>query len=156
MIHRLLVTFILLFTFTFAEDNQKLGEALKFEESTNVSTLLNNPETYIDERVQISGTIVDVCAHRGCWIEMSSDQPFQSIIVKVNDGEIIFPLTAKGYQANVEGIFEKLILSDEQALKRKEMLIEETGKSFDPQNVQITDEDRIIYRLKGLGAEILN
>jgi len=87
---------------------------------------------------------------------MSSDQPFQSIIVKVNDGEIIFPLTAKGYQANVEGIFEKLILSDEQALKRKEMLIEETGKSFDPQNVQITDEDRIIYRLKGLGAEILN
>ena len=28
MIHRLLVTFILLFTFTFAEDNQKLGEAL--------------------------------------------------------------------------------------------------------------------------------
>ena len=154
MIHRLLVTFILLFTFTFAEDNQKLGEALKFEESTNVSTLLNNPETYIDERVQISGTIVDVCAHRGCWIEMSGDQPFQSIIVKVNDGEIIFPLTAKGHQAQVEGIFEKLTLTDEQAQKQKEMSMEESGQTFDPKKDKITEADKTIYRLKGLGAEI--
>ncbi|MBL7013886.1 MAG: DUF4920 domain-containing protein [Candidatus Marinimicrobia bacterium] len=154
MKHRLIVTLILLFTFVFAEGNQKLGEALKLEKATNVSTLLESPDSFIDERVQISGTIVDVCAHRGCWIEMSGDQPFQSIIVKVNDGEIVFPLTAKGHQANVEGIFEKLTLSDEQALKRKEMLMEEAGKSFDPEKDKITDEDRIIYRLKGLGAEI--
>jgi len=154
MKHRLIVTLILLFTFAFAEDNQKLGEALTLEKVTHVSTLLESPDSFIDERVQISGTIVDVCAHRGCWIEMSGDQPFQSIIVKVNDGEIVFPLTAKGHQANVEGIFEKLSLSDEQALKRKEMLMEEAGKSFDPEKDKITDEDRIVYRLKGLGAEI--
>jgi len=154
MKHRLIVTLILLFTFVFAEGNQKLGDALKLEKATNVSTLLESPDSFIDERVQISGTIVDVCAHRGCWIEMSGDQPFQSIIVKVNDGEIVFPLTAKGHQANVEGIFEKLTLSDEQALKRKEMLMEESGKSFDPEKDKITDEDRIFYRLKGLGAEI--
>lgn len=154
MKHLLIITLIFLFTFTFGEDNKKLGEALTLDKSTNVSTLLNNPDPFLDERVQITGTIVDVCAHRGCWIEVAGDQPFQSIIVKVNDGEIIFPLTAKGHQANVEGTFEKLTLTDEQALKRKTMLMEEAGETFDPEAYTLKPDDRIIYRLKGLGAEI--
>ena len=148
----ILITFLL--SQILAGESQKLGKALSLEESTPLSSLLENPESFLDEHVQITGTIVDVCAHRGCWIEMSGDQPFQSIIVKVNDGEIIFPLTAKGHQAQVEGIFEKLTLTDEQAQKQKEMSMEESGQTFDPKKDKITEADKTIYRLKGLGAEI--
>jgi cytochrome c-type biogenesis protein CcmE len=145
--------FILLLSFVFAEEIE-LGEKLQLDSTTAVSTILENPEDFLGKPVQISGMVVDVCAHRGCWIEVSSDKPYETIKVKVDDGVIVFPITAKGKNVVAEGTLEKLTLSDEEALSFKKHQAEEKGEEFDEAKCQIKDADKTIYRLRGLGAVI--
>jgi len=51
--------------------------------------------------VLIEGTIVDVCTNIGCWIELRGEASGQKIRVKVEDGEIVFPVTIRGKHARV-------------------------------------------------------
>ena len=87
----------------------------------------------------------------GCWIELSSDAEGEQIKVKVKDGEIVFPMDAKGSTALVEGKVYKIELSKEKAINYYEHLAEESGDEFDPATVtgSIT-----IYQIKGFGAQI--
>lgn len=127
------------------------GKGISLSEKTMVSDILSSPEKYEGKQVLVSGTVVDVCRKRGCWIELSGDKEFQKIKVKVKDGEIVFPLSAKGQQATVEGIVEKLELSKEQVMKWKAHEAEEHGEEFDSTTVT---GPMTIWRLKGVGAEI--
>ena len=71
--------------------------------------------------------------------------------MKVEDGVIVFPQTALGCHARVEGVMEKLELTMEQALAQAEHHAEEQGIEFDPASVT---GPKVIYQLRGLGAEI--
>ncbi len=95
--------------------------------------------------------MLEVCAKAGCWMEIASDQSEQKIKVKVNDGEIIFPMAATGKTAKVEGEVYKIELSLEQALGYQQHLAEEQGVPFDSSSVT---GPMTIYQIKGLGAEI--
>ena len=53
-----------------------------------------------------------------------------------------------------EGTLEKLSLSDEQALSFKKHEAEEKGVEFDEANCKLTEKDKTVYRLRGLGAVI--
>lgn len=129
----------------------QLGERLSLSTVTAVSEINNNPEQYLNKRVQIEGLIISVCATRGCWVDIASDVPFEKIQVKVVDGEIVFPMEAKGKMAKVEGIAEELKLSKEQALKMGKHLAEEQGVVFDPSSITGPTN---VYRIRGLGAVI--
>jgi hypothetical protein len=148
-----LLFYIILFSFIFAKEIE-LGQKLTLDSTTAVSTLLENPDTYLNKPVQIAGTVVDVCAHKGCWIEVSGDRPYETIQVKVDDGVIVFPITAKGKNVVAEGKLEKLSLSDDQALRMKKHEAEEKGEEFHEENCKLTESDKTIYRLRGLGAVI--
>ena len=65
---------------------QSFGAGLTLDTTTTVSTILDNPETYLGKKVQVKGLIVDVCARRGCWIYIAGDKPFQKLRFKVTDG----------------------------------------------------------------------
>lgn len=127
------------------------GKGVTLTDTVMVSQILDNPEAYEGKAVLISGDVVDVCQKRGCWIEVSSDRPYESITVKVNDGEIVFPLSARGSQAVVEGVVERIELTQEQAIKWKTHQAEEKGETFDPSTVM---GPLTIWRIKGVGAEI--
>ena len=129
-----------------------LGEQLQLKETTKVSEINAQPDKYIGKRVQIEGMIINVCAARGCWMDIASDAPFQKIQVKVVDGEIVFPMEAKGRNAQVEGIVEKLELSHEQALGWAKHKAMEQGEDFDPATIT---GPTTIYRIRGLGAVIM-
>ena len=75
----------------------------------------------------------------------------QKIKIKVKDGDIVFPVEAKGKTAIVEGTVYKIDLTKEEALNYYEHVAEEQGVAFDPSTVTgpVT-----IYQIKGLGAEI--
>ncbi len=152
MIKRYIIC-IFLFSFIFAEGIE-LGEKLTLDSTTAVSVILENPEDFLGKPLQISGMVVDVCSHQGCWIDVSSDKPNETIKVKVDDGVIIFPLTAKGKEVIAEGTLEKLTFTDEEALSFKKHEAEEKGEEFDEVNYKITDADKTIYRLRGLGVVI--
>ena len=95
--------------------------------------------------------IIEVCAKRGCWVYLSSDRPFEKIQIKVNDGEIVFPMSAAGHFARVEGIVEELKMTKEQMISYKRHQAEERGEVFDPASVK---GDTKIIRISGKGAEV--
>jgi len=134
-----------------AQNWKTFGKELTLKDTTLISNILANPDTFIGKKVLVEGRVVDVCKKRGCWMELASDKEFQSIRVKVNDGEIVFPLEARGKRALVEGIVEELEISREQLIKAMKHHAEEQGEPFD--STKIT-EGKTIYRLKGLGAKI--
>lgn len=129
----------------------KYGKNITLSDTVEVSELLDNPEAYEGKAVLIRGNVVDVCQKRGCWIEVAGDRPYEKITVKVNDGEIVFPLSAKGSHAVVEGMVERIDLTQEQAVKWKAHQAEEKGEAFDSSSVT---GPLTIWRIKGAGAEI--
>jgi hypothetical protein len=116
--------------------------------------LFNNADGYLDKNVLIQGEIVDVCPMRGCWIEVKDFDSEKSIRVKVKDGEIVFPEDSKNKQVLVEGIFSKLIFTEEQAIKWKIHLAEEKGINLKEEDIELDASDLVEYRIKGLGAQI--
>ena len=116
--------------------------------------LLNNADGYLDKNVLIQGEIVDVCPMRGCWIEVKDFDSEKSIRVKVKDGEIVFPEDSKNKQVLVEGIFSKLIFTEEQAIQWKIHLAEEKGINLKAEDIELDASDLVEYRIKGLGAQI--
>ena len=128
------------------------GSGVSVAEITDVSEILANPDTYKGRTVAVEGTVVEVCAKRGCWLELSSDQKYQTIRIKVTDGVIVFPMSARGKQARVQGKVEELQLSAEQALAAARHHAEEQGKPFDPSSVSGPTTQ---VRIRATGAEIL-
>jgi hypothetical protein len=127
------------------------GDGVNLEKATSVSELLENGDAYVGQRVQVRGMIVDVCASRGCWVYVAGEKPFEKIRVKVKDGEIVFPLEARGIEAVVEGTLEKFDLSREEVIRRKRHHAEEQGEEFDPATVT---GGETFFQIRGLGARI--
>jgi len=127
------------------------GERPTLGDTTLVSTILTDPESYLDQRVLVAGTVVEVCEKRGCWLQLASDREFETMRVKVEDGVIVFPMTARGHQAVVEGVVEKVVLSADEAREQARMHAEEQGLPFDS---TATFEPTTTYQLRGIGALI--
>ncbi len=127
------------------------GNPLTLSEITKISNIMAKPESFVGKTVLVKGVVVDVCSHRGCWMDIASDAPFEKIQIKVADGEIVFPLDAKGKQALVEGVLEKLEYSKEQIVKWRRHQAEMHGESFDPKSIT---SGETYYRIRGFGAVI--
>lgn len=87
--------------------------------------IMNDPESFVDQKVLIEGEILDVCEMQGCWIEIASDTPGERFKVKVNDGEIVFPTSAKGKMARAEGNIYKIEFNEKDALAYFKHMAEE-------------------------------
>jgi hypothetical protein len=127
------------------------GEPLTLTALTPVSAILDDPAAYIGQRVLVQGMVVAVCESKGCWMDIASDREFEKIQIKVDDGVIVFPLTAKGKRALVEGVVEELTLSEEEAVAEAQRKAEEHGETFDPSSIQ---GPQTIFRIRGSGAVI--
>jgi hypothetical protein len=129
----------------------RYGEALTLDEITPVSAILDEPDSWVGRRVLVQGMVVAVCEMRGCWMDIAGDREFEKIQIKVDDGVIVFPLSAKGKQALVEGVVERLDLSAEEAVAEAQRKAEEHGEAFDPASVT---GPQTIFRIRGLGAVV--
>jgi len=127
------------------------GKGVTVKEATAISVLLDSPRTYVGKTVKVTGMIVDVCESRGCWLAVAGDRPYEQIRVKVTDGEIVFPLEARGRKGEFQGVVEMFELSREQVIEQRKHHADERGEAFDPGTV--TGGETIV-RLRGLGAEI--
>ncbi|MBW2465705.1 MAG: DUF4920 domain-containing protein [Deltaproteobacteria bacterium] len=146
-----LILVVLLNTLAFASNVETYGEKLTLSEVTKISEILSAPEQFVGKKVLVRGLVVDVCAKRGCWMSLASDKPFEKIQIKVLDGEIVFPMSARGKEALVEGEVEVLKYSKEDVIAWLQHQAEEKGEPFDPANVT---SGMTVYRIKALGAEI--
>lgn len=119
-----------------SEGKLTYGKGANMKLLTPVSKVLKTPDLFKDKDVTISGRIVDVCTHRGCWMKLSSDKKYQTLRIKVKDGDMVFPLTAKGRMAFATGKLKGSKLSKEKAIKYLSYLAKESKESFDPKSVK--------------------
>ncbi len=127
------------------------GAGLTELEPIKLSELMDNPDPHVNKMVRVEGLVIDVCAKRGCWVELAGDREFESVRFKVNDGEIVFPVDAKGKRATLEGVFTATELTEEQAIARAKHHAEEQGKPFDPSTVA---GKQMVYQIAGKGGVI--
>lgn len=127
------------------------GQGVTLSEETAISAIIDKPENYVGKKVKVSGLVIDVCSTRGCWIYLAGDRDFEKIRIKVTDGEIVFPMEARGKKATVVGVVESMELTREDVIKRRKHHAEETGAPFDPSTVT---SGETVLRIRGLGASI--
>jgi hypothetical protein len=139
-------------TLAVAADGKVYGKGVAAGEVVAVSELIANPAAYVGKTVRVEGLVTDVCPKRGCWMNLAGDKEFQTIRIKVDDGEIVFPLDAKGKHAVAEGVFAKMEITPEQALEHAKHLAEEKGEKFDPAKAK--DLPTVVYQIQGTGAVI--
>jgi hypothetical protein len=130
---------------------KSFGSGVTLAEETMISAILDHPENYVGKKVKVSGLVVDVCSKRGCWIYLAGNRDFEKIRIKVTDGEIVFPMEARGKTAVVEGVVESMELTREEVVARSKHHADETGTPFDPATVTSGES---VLRIRGLGAEI--
>ncbi len=130
------------------------GNILSKTEIIEVGQLLSNSDTYLDKRLLVSGSIIEVCPMRGCWVQIQDDTSQETIRIKVTDGEIVFPLSAVGNKIIAEGDFIKLELSEKQAKNWKKHLALEQGTELDTSDIVLSDKDYYEYRLNSNAAKI--
>ena len=139
--------------------NSVLSEELLFGKAVNesakvsISNLLANPNRYLGKEVTISGTIVGVCSSRGCWVDIASDAKFEKLRIKVRDGEMVFPIHAKGRQAFATGTLKAIELSLEETKTYKINLAKRRGETIDPSNITMAMS---IYQLSPIGIKVLD
>jgi hypothetical protein len=112
---------------------RKLGKAPDLQTVTKIKDLLGNPDKYLGQDVKIEGEIIKVCPYAGCWMLVKDDSSAEAIMVKVDEGVIVFPQDGVGRKVVAQGKFQKVEGMDEAQ--------EESGF-------------RSNYRIKGTGAVI--
>jgi hypothetical protein len=134
-----------------AGNPKKYGKPITLKSKTQISAILAAPDKFDGKRVLVEGAVVDVCESRGCWIELASDKEFESIIFKVEDGVITFPMSAKGLNAQAEGVIKVTTLSKEEQIERGKKHAAESKTEFDASTIK---GPKTVVRLMGDGAEI--
>jgi len=149
--NKLVIILFLLITIATYSQVDKYGKEISLTEKTSISTILSQPDEFVGKTVLVEGEIVDVCEMAGCWMELKSNAKNQNIKIKVKDGDIVFPVEAKGKSAIVEGTVYKIELTKEEAVEYYEHAATEQGTEFDAATVTgpVT-----FYQIKGIGAEI--
>jgi uncharacterized protein DUF4920 len=89
----------------------KLGTGVNLKEATAIKALVEQPSAYVGKTVRIDGVATAVCTHMGCWMAVAAEGPDgdekgATVRLKVDDGVIVFPVTAKGRKVSAEGVFE--------------------------------------------------
>ena len=125
------------------------GEGVESTLAVKVSELSDNIDDYVGKRVRVEGLVTDVCPKRGCWIKLASDREYESLLFKVQDGVIVFPMSMKGKYAVADGVARKVELDLEQSRRYLAHKAEEKGEAFDPATVT---EPISYVRLDGVGA----
>jgi len=94
-----------------AVEGTKYGEGVSLKEATPIAQLMAHPDDYVGKKIRVDGVVSAVCEEMGCWIEIKEADASKGLRFKVEDGVIVFPVTAKGKKASAEGTFEKLDLA---------------------------------------------
>ena len=94
---------------TGASDPQKFGAGVSLAEAIPVARVIAAPADYEGKTVRVDGTVTAVCTMMGCWMALApADNPKTTMMIKVDDGVIVFPVSAKGRTASAQGVVERI------------------------------------------------
>ncbi len=132
-----------------AAEGKTYGKGVTLNAATPIAALLAAPKDYLGKTVRVDGIVTAVCDKAGCWMDLRDEKAAandaKTLRMKVKDGEISFPVSAKGRKASIEGVFEPVseAMAKEYAADAKEAKAGSEMKTVPP-----------TYQLKGTGAII--
>ena len=90
-----------------AEERQ-LGAGVSLTDATTINAVLERPRDFVGKTIRIDGVATAVCTHMGCWMAVAPEgaDASRTIRLKVDDGVIVFPASAKGRKVSAQGVFE--------------------------------------------------
>jgi hypothetical protein len=99
----LVIILVLVAGIVFAEATTKtFGKPVTLKESNLISKLNTEPDSFKDKPVMVTGKIVDMCAHSGCWVEVLAPDSSR-IICKSMDESVHFTKDCLGQIVQVQG-----------------------------------------------------
>lgn len=135
----------------FAAEFTHYGKAFTIKEETKISDILAAPEKFDGKKVKVRGTVTNVCAERGCFLNLKGDKKFQELQFKVDDGVIVFPADAQGKEAVAEGVISLKVFTEQEQKDMCPIEAKALNRKFDPAKIKGPMK---VVRLEGLGAGI--
>jgi hypothetical protein len=129
-----------------AAGGQTFGDGVRLTETTTISALYAQPEKFVGKAIRIDGVVTSVCEEMGCWMALAEKgKPDQTVRFKVEDGKVVFPISARGKNASAEGVFQRIEKADKEA---NEAAREQTAKDTKAPAFSQT------YQVKATGAVV--
>jgi hypothetical protein len=140
----LILTAVLCASVVVSAEDTKLGTGVSLKEVTPIAALVERPADFVGKTIRIDGVATAVCEHMGCWMAVApeGDAKATTIRLKVEDGVIVFPVSAKGKKVSAEGVFEEVKASDAE------------GKEAAGEHAKHDPKASKTYQLKATGAII--
>jgi len=88
------------------------GSGVDLAEAVPLPRVVADPAPWLGRTIRVEGLVVEVCEARGCWLELGGGDPPVTLRVKVDDGVIVFPLSARGRRAVVQGVLLRVGTGD--------------------------------------------
>jgi len=147
--HLLLTTALVLTAFTATATN--FGGTVDKTKLVEVADILAKPQSYLQQQVTVKGTVEAVCQKKGCWMQFAADANQPTFRIKVKDGDMVFPVSAKGKTAYASGKLDPIEMDLESTREYLAHKAEEQGEAFDPASVT---EAITLYQLVPVAVEI--
>ena len=98
-----------------AAEETKLGTGVSLKEATPIKALIDKPSDYVGKTIRVDGVATAVCEEMGCWMAIApaDDAKGATVRLKVEYGDIKFPVSARGKLVSAEGVFEEIKSADE-------------------------------------------
>jgi hypothetical protein len=93
----------------------KYGTGVAVQQATSIADVAAKPDQFVGKTVRVDGVVEAVCENMGCWMQLKDEKSASMLRIKVDDGVIVFPVTAKGKKASAEGVIEKVDVVAENA-----------------------------------------
>jgi hypothetical protein len=107
------------------------GAAPTVSDATPIAQLLAKPADFQGKTVRVEGVVTGVCTMMGCWMALApTDAPKgPAILIKVDDGVIVFPTSARGKRATAQGVVERVGAADAEGNEAHAEHAEQAGKA---------------------------
>jgi len=89
-----------------AEATMQFGEPIQKELLVSLNDFFTRPDAYIGETITVESTVTNSCTRMNCWMQLETPSHSQLFRIKVNDGEMIFPISTRGKTALATGVID--------------------------------------------------
>jgi Domain of unknown function (DUF4920) len=125
---------------------ETFGKGVTLKEVTPLERLISDPARFDGKTVRLEGVVTEVCQHMGCWMALAvRTADAKTLLVKVDDGVIVFPVNAKGKKASAEGVMEHVKMSDAEAKAAAEEHAKAEHREGAGTNWQLKATGAVIY-----------
>lgn len=86
------------------------GKGVTLATATPIDRLLRDPSAFEGKTVRVEGVVTAVCQMMGCWMALGTKDAagVPTVMIKVDDGVIVLPVSAKGKKAAAQGVVERI------------------------------------------------